>query len=350
MQITIRPLLRPRLFQLTRQHFVEPFPLTPKSKRFASTQPSKRRNVRRITESIENAEHKANIPPFKPIPSSIPPSSEAPQQASTSSAPQASISSTLAAITPDANTLLAPVSIPLDPHSILSTNHPAHHLLSHSSLIIQRKLEMMNIFLGFEQANRYTILSPTGETIGYMAEHDGGFGKVLGRQWFRTHRSFMANVFDLTGREVLRFHRPFSWINSRIKVYDPLEVTGGAHAIVSPSTEVATTATTEPGTQQISQVPMSGHEGDRRSSIRMGSPPEEIQPLPVTRSIRGSGFFALHSRADFTYHQHIIIPIIRNIHPILIHQHALPIMDLSPPRQQQQPPRFCGQKLHGFRP
>ena len=257
MKTTIRPLLRPRLIIVAPIRFVEPFPLTSQSTRFVSIQPSRRRNVRRTPESSKNAQHNAEIPPSNPIPSPTPHSSQAPHESSPVSTTQASLSTTLATIDPDTNTLLAPVSVPLDPNSILSPKHPAHNLLSHSSLIIQRKLEMMNIFLGFEQANRYTILSPTGETIGYMAEHDGGFGKVLGRQWFRTHRSFMANVFDLTGREVLRFHRPFSWINSKIKVYDPLEMNALPHATVSSSTEVATTAAKELGEQQISQVPMS---------------------------------------------------------------------------------------------
>ncbi|KAL4793355.1 Scramblase-domain-containing protein [Aspergillus venezuelensis] len=49
-------------------------------------------------------------------------------------------------------------------------------------------------------------------------------GNVMARQWFRTHRSFTTHVFDRHEREVLRFHRPFSWINSQINVYDPLGV------------------------------------------------------------------------------------------------------------------------------
>src|SRR6266536_4497428 len=65
-------------------------------------------------------------------------------------------------------------------------------------------------------------MDPQGNHIGYMAEHDQGIGQALARQWFRTHRSFTTHVFDKHEREVLRFHRPFSWINSRIRVYDPV--------------------------------------------------------------------------------------------------------------------------------
>ncbi|KAK5938079.1 hypothetical protein PMZ80_009668 [Knufia obscura] len=125
------------------------------------------------------------------------------------------------------NSLLAPVHIPEDPRGILKTNHPSTSLLEQSGIVVQRQIEMMNVFLGFEQANRYVIMDPQGNHIGYMAEHDGGIAKTMGRQWFRTHRSFMVHVFGRDGQEVLRFHRPFSWINTRIRVYDPVELASG---------------------------------------------------------------------------------------------------------------------------
>ena len=79
-------------------------------------------------------------------------------------------------------------------------------------------------------------MDPQGNHIGYMAEHDGGFAKTMGRQWFRTHRSFMVHVFGRDGQEVLRFHRPFSWINTKIRVYDPVELASGL--TTSSSTDV----------------------------------------------------------------------------------------------------------------
>ncbi|KAI9682465.1 MAG: hypothetical protein M1829_000257 [Trizodia sp. TS-e1964] len=66
-------------------------------------------------------------------------------------------------------------------------------------------------------------MDPNGNHIGYMAERDLGFGSTIARQWFKTHRSFTTHVFDKYQKEVLRFHRPFAWISSRIRVYDPLE-------------------------------------------------------------------------------------------------------------------------------
>ena len=87
---------------------------------------------------------------------------------------------------------------------------------------MQRQIEMMNVFLGFEQANRYIILDPHGNHIGYMAEFAGDMKKNMGRQLLKTHRPFTTNIFDRTGTEVLRFDRPFSVVNSLISVYDPI--------------------------------------------------------------------------------------------------------------------------------
>jgi hypothetical protein len=114
------------------------------------------------------------------------------------------VSEVLARADPTLNNLLAPVHVPEDEGAIIRSQHPATKLLANSGLVVQRQIEMMNLFLGFEQANRYVIMDPQGNHVGYMAEHDGGFGKAIGRQWFRTHRAFTTHVFDREQKEVLR--------------------------------------------------------------------------------------------------------------------------------------------------
>ncbi|KAJ5948932.1 hypothetical protein N7454_002239 [Penicillium verhagenii] len=130
---------------------------------------------------------------------------------------------------PSKNTLLSPVYMPEDPNGVLKENHPATQILANSGLVVQRQLEMMNLMIGFEQANKYVIMDAQGNHIGYMAEQEKGMTNAISRQMFRTHRSFVTHVFDRHDNEVLRFHRPFSWINSRIKVYDPLDVTSTSY-------------------------------------------------------------------------------------------------------------------------
>lgn len=55
------------------------------------------------------------------------------------------------------------------------------------------------VILGFEQANRYTVLDQDGNTVALLAEDMGSFGTAIGRQLLRTRRSFTATVFSPDG-------------------------------------------------------------------------------------------------------------------------------------------------------
>ncbi|KAF2106539.1 Scramblase-domain-containing protein [Lophiotrema nucula] len=176
--------------------------------------------------SIRRPPGPAKVPPRAQKPSLEPenepvPSRDTPETSASQSKVEA-VSSALAT-TPDAeNGLVTPVHVSEDPNGILKHTHPAMRLLENSAIVIQRQLEMMNVLMGFEQANRYVIMDPHGNHIGYLAEQDHGLGNAVARQMFRTHRSFTTHVFDREEREILRFHRPFSWISSRIRVYDAM--------------------------------------------------------------------------------------------------------------------------------
>ncbi|WPH03872.1 Hypothetical protein R9X50_00675500 [Acrodontium crateriforme] len=141
----------------------------------------------------------------------------------------------------DSSDLVSEVHIPKDVHGVLPENHPALSLLGNSSLVIQRQIEFMNIIIGVEQANRYIIMDGQGQTIGYIAERDHGIGSTVARQMFRTHRSFTTHIFDREEREVLRVHRPFSWINSNIRIYDP--VPEGGYTNMESSSDLQGTST-----------------------------------------------------------------------------------------------------------
>ncbi len=114
------------------------------------------------------------------------------------------VSEALRNINPQDNNLLAPVYIPEDPDGVLNEKHPAAALLANSAIVVQRQLELMNVMLGFEQANKYVILNGQGEHIGYIAERELGMGNMMARQMFSTHRSFTAHVFDKHEKEILR--------------------------------------------------------------------------------------------------------------------------------------------------
>ena len=164
------------------------------------------KSARYISTQRDPLRRKASTPraaPNPPLSKQRAASSRPPDGAANTPKPP-SVSETLAGADPAHNNLLVPVYIPEDERAIIKSQHPATKLLANSGLVVQRQIEMMNLFLGFEQANRYVIMDPQGNLVGYMAEHDGGFGRAVGRQWFRTHRAFTTHVFDREQNEVLR--------------------------------------------------------------------------------------------------------------------------------------------------
>ncbi|GAA6007723.1 hypothetical protein JCM11491_003941 [Sporobolomyces phaffii] len=119
-----------------------------------------------------------------------------------------------------------PVQVPHDPHGVLDLTRgdwsgKVRDLLSQPAIVVARQIEFMNIFLGFEQANRYQLLSPEGTLLGYLLEEEAGIGSTLKRQFLRTHRPFRATVLSPEGQVLLTIHRPFTLVNSRIYVSTP---------------------------------------------------------------------------------------------------------------------------------
>lgn len=126
------------------------------------------------------------------------------------------------------------VDIVDDPKGVLRPTDTVAQLLAQPAIVVVRQLEMMNLLIGYDQASRYgwpvppkdganvtpryRLLTPSGETVGYLLEQETGIGGALTRQLAGTHRSMTAIILDVNGREVLRMRRPFNFINSRIYV------------------------------------------------------------------------------------------------------------------------------------
>ncbi|KAJ1979389.1 hypothetical protein H4R34_002841 [Dimargaris verticillata] len=136
---------------------------------------------------------------------------------------------TAAPTTPSTSPVNVPAQVLVDPHGVLQSDAPASVVLANSALVVTRQLEMLNVLVGFEQANKYAIIDPQGNPAGFIAEEDT-IANSLSRQFLRTHRQFKATILDMDGNVVLTIHRPFSWINSRIYVKTPNgEVIGEVH-------------------------------------------------------------------------------------------------------------------------
>ena len=63
------------------------------------------------------------------------------------------------------------------------------------------------VILGFEQANRYTVLDQNGQVVALLAEDLGGLGKAVGRQLLRTRRAFTANCLQPRWYVYITIHR-----------------------------------------------------------------------------------------------------------------------------------------------
>lgn len=105
---------------------------------------------------------------------------------------------------------------------VLHEHSPAKSLLDHSSIGIQRKVEMMSIFMNVEQSRTFAIHATDGQPIGSIQEEESGWSSnFVTRQLFRLRRNFRAKVFDISGQHVLTLHRPFYWWMSKMYLYSP---------------------------------------------------------------------------------------------------------------------------------
>lgn len=118
-----------------------------------------------------------------------------------------------------------PVIVPDDSSPLTVSQEPwaqaLRDLLAVPCLIVARQLEVMNVLLGYEQANKYQLLDENGTLRGYLVEEELGMGGIFKRQMLGTHRPFRALLLSPEGQTLLVIRRPFSWINSRIYVATP---------------------------------------------------------------------------------------------------------------------------------
>ncbi|KAH3675992.1 hypothetical protein WICMUC_002288 [Wickerhamomyces mucosus] len=108
-----------------------------------------------------------------------------------------------------------------NPNGFIRDTDGIARILSEPTIVIERQLEMMSVFLGVEQANRYVLMDAVGNRIGRMEERDLSLFKMITRQVYRLHRPFLVDVFDNNDNLVLTIKRPFSFINSHIKAILP---------------------------------------------------------------------------------------------------------------------------------
>ena len=90
-----------------------------------------------------------------------------------------------------------------------------------SQLVIKQKRELAEVFLGFETRNQYLLFDQTGSPCGTVVEQGSGVSAFLKRMFLKSHRSFVIDVCDATGKVTLEFSRPFFFLFSDIAVHVP---------------------------------------------------------------------------------------------------------------------------------
>lgn len=85
--------------------------------------------------------------------------------------------------------------------------------------VVQRR-ELAEVVLGAETRNKYELLTPSGEQVGFAAEQGKGFLAVLARLFMGHWRSFEIVVFDHLRQPLLRAVHPFRFFFQRLEVFD----------------------------------------------------------------------------------------------------------------------------------
>ena len=83
-------------------------------------------------------------------------------------------------------------------------------------LYVRQEIEHLEVFTGFETANRYSVRTPDGEQLLYAFEESS----MLGRTLLKKHRPLNIHVIDGNNANVITASRSFYWFLSHLHVSD----------------------------------------------------------------------------------------------------------------------------------
>ncbi|XP_033764118.1 LOW QUALITY PROTEIN: phospholipid scramblase 2-like [Pecten maximus] len=91
------------------------------------------------------------------------------------------------------------------PDSIAGCPKGLEYLTKLDQLIIKQQMENLEVFTGWEAANKYKILNTNGQQVYFAAEESG----MCGRQCCGSSRGFSLHITDNTGQEIIKCVRDF---------------------------------------------------------------------------------------------------------------------------------------------
>ncbi|KAM4695260.1 phospholipid scramblase 1-like [Discoglossus pictus] len=96
-----------------------------------------------------------------------------------------------------ANMMPAPISNPNCPPGL-------EYLTQIDQVLIHQQVEMLEVWLGYEQNNKFEIKNSLGQRIYFAAEQND----CCTRNFLGSARPFVMTILDNTGREIMRITRP----------------------------------------------------------------------------------------------------------------------------------------------
>ena len=89
-------------------------------------------------------------------------------------------------------------------------------LSGYQELVVRQSREMLEVFTGFETANRYRVLTPEGQDVMYAYEDSG----MMSRQFLGNNRPLSLHVLDSNREPILNANRGFFFFFSHLNVQD----------------------------------------------------------------------------------------------------------------------------------
>jgi catechol 2,3-dioxygenase-like lactoylglutathione lyase family enzyme len=94
---------------------------------------------------------------------------------------------------------------------------------SERRLVLRQRRDLLAVFTGFEQANKYALQTEQGAVAGWALEKPGGIGRFLTRSFLKAMRPFELMLFPAEGpsaRPELSLRRPWTWFFAEVSVWD----------------------------------------------------------------------------------------------------------------------------------
>ena len=88
-------------------------------------------------------------------------------------------------------------------------------ILMQQAIVVHQKVELSNVLIGLDMANKYSLHAPNGQKLAQSAE-TGGVGGFISRQLFNNARAANVKLFGMNGAEIAEMRKPFRFIFAEI--------------------------------------------------------------------------------------------------------------------------------------